>query len=316
LEPPPKLAAVPVEVTFALVGDPRPVGSTNYSADDLAIPWDERRKVTLVVDEGESLGAALARAGEQFGLTVAWDQPLAESFAWVGFYRPEHERGEAVRNLSSVTLADSQGRAFWNVYFRDVTFGELLLAAEAGALEGDPRRIYVFTWPGFGNGIIANFDILGNFWDLAWYVMERIGVGYAAYEALRRVRDRLRRGREVTALHQRDWQERGGDPGTLSEFLRHRPSTSAEVARFLGCTEEEAEAALWAFGFAPDEDTGRWKPNATEDAKMLRAVWELIVYGYNDVELERRFREEAEAFAATGRAREIDWMEEPRRDAD
>jgi hypothetical protein len=54
---------------------------------------------------------------------------LADAFAWVGFYRPEHEHGAPVRNLSEVTLADGEGRAVWNNYFKDVT-----QVAESGAV--------------------------------------------------------------------------------------------------------------------------------------------------------------------------------------
>jgi hypothetical protein len=306
-------------VTVALVGDPVPIGSGAALVEDLEVPWNERQKVTLEVEPEETLGEILARAAEEFGLTAAWDlsdEPfpgatLADAFAWVGFYRPEHEHGAPVRNLTSVTLADAEGRAVWNNYFKEATHGELLWAAEAGALEGDPLRVYLFTWPGFGNGLIADLTTLCNLWDLAWYVMERVGIGYAAYEALRRVVGRIRRGREVTGGHKSDWQDRGGDPGTLSEFLSHRPSTTAEVAGLLGCTHEEAEAVLWAFGFAPD-DEGVWRLNANEEARMLRAVWELIVYGYNEVELERRFRELAEEYAQSGRAAEINWEQEAR----
>lgn len=301
-------------VTVALVGDAVPIGSVGYSADDLEIPWSERQKVTLEIEPEETLGEALARAAKEFGLTSAWDleeslTTLADAFAWVGLYRSEHEEGAPIRPLTSVTLADPEGRAVWNNYFKEVTHGQLLWAAEAGALEGDPFRLYLFTWAGFGNGLIADLTTLTNLWDLAWSVMERVGVGYATYEALRRVLDRIRRGRDVTGDHKADWEARRGDPGTLSEFLRHRPSTTLEVAGLLGCTEDEADALLWAFGFAPDE-TGIWRLEANEEAKMLRVIWELIVYRYNEVELERLFRELAEEYAQSGHAPEIDWERE------
>jgi hypothetical protein len=315
LDSPPRVSST---VTVALVGDPVPIGSTGFSpADDLEMPWSERQTVSLEVEPEETLGAILARAAEQFGLTSAWPlddslwpgATLADAFAWVGLYRPEHDHGTPVRPLTSVTLADREGRAVWNNYFKEVTHGQMLWAAEAGALEGDPNRLYLFTWAGFGNGLIADLTTLTNLWDLAWYVLEKVGIGYAAYEAVQRVRDRIRRGREVTGEHKADWQERRGDPGTLSAFLEHRPSTTAEVAGLLGCAEEEADAVLWAFGFAPDED-GVWRMGGDEDAKFLRAVWELIVFGYREVELERRIAALAEEYARTGRAPEIDWNRE------
>lgn len=304
-------------VTVALVGKPVPIGSGDYSLEDLDVPWAKRQKVTVEAEADTTLGEILARAAEQFGLTSAWDHQeshwpgatLADAFAWVALYRREHDEGIPVRPLTSVTLADTEGRAVWNNYFKQVTFEELLWASEVGALEGDPRRIYLITWPGFGNGVIADLTTLTNLWDLAWYVLEKVGAGAAAYEVVRRVTNRIRRGREVTGTHKEDWQARGGDPGTLSEFLSHRPSTASEVAGFLGCTEEEAGAVLWAFGFAPDE-TGVWRLATDEDANFLRAIWELIVYGYREVELERRITELAEEYARSGRAPVIDWEQE------
>jgi hypothetical protein len=122
---------------------------------------------------------------------------------------------------------------------------------------------------------------------------------------------KLRRGRNVTEERKGDWQRRGGNPGTLSEFLHHRPSTTNEVSGLLGCSDDEVEAVLWAFGFAPD-DEGLWRVAGDDDAKMLRAIWELIEYGYNRVELERRFRELGEAYAETAEGPIIDWDEELR----
>lgn len=278
-----------------------------YAEEELTVPWEERIQTTVEVEEDETLGDVLALAAQEFGLVSAWDGPLAESFAWVGLYLPDHDHGVPVRQLSAVTLADKQGRAVWNVYFKEVTYAQLLWSAEAGALEGDPLRIYLFTWAGFGNGMVADFTILANLWDLAWYVMERVGVAYGSFEALRQITQRIRRGREVASAHKTEWRDRGGDPATLSQYLRHRPSTTSEVARFLDCSDEETEALLWAFGFAPEAETGLWKLEENDEAKMLQGTWELIVYGYGDIELEQKFRERAEMFAQTGTAPEIDW---------
>src|SRR5690348_3842857 len=100
-----------IPVTVALVGPSRPVGSVGYVEEELAIPWAERQKVTLDVNPEETIGEVLGRAGEAFGLTVAWDEPLAESFAWVALFRPEHEEGAPIRQTATVTLADNEGRA-------------------------------------------------------------------------------------------------------------------------------------------------------------------------------------------------------------
>jgi hypothetical protein len=302
---------VPIPITVAVVGDP---------SDPLAPPWEdfferewkrpyrERPTLDLVVQEDETLGEVMNRAAAELGVDVpdGWAGPVA----FIAFYKPEDEQEGLHSWTSTITLVDDSGRAVWNNYWKDVQYRALLRAADAGALDGDPRRPYLILHAEIGNGLLADWHTLVNLWDLAWYAIERVGIAYAAYEAAVRaaqgLRNRIHRGREVVRQHHSEWQERGGDPSALAAFLAQRPMTTDEVARFLGCTNAEGEAVLWAFGLAPDE-SGRWRPRATDEAKMLAQVFELIVQGYSHFELEREFRQTVEHFVKTGEVRPIDW---------
>jgi hypothetical protein len=132
------------------------------------------------------------------------------------------------------------------------------------------------------------------------------GAYAAAHPIFVRLRDRIRRGRESAHDHAADWQARGGDPAALAAFLAQRASSTQELSGLLGCSDAQAEAILWSFGFGQGED-GRWRAEADDDAKLLRATWELIVYGFSQTELEPRLRRVFELYADTGRPPRVEW---------
>jgi hypothetical protein len=167
-------------------------------------------------------------------------------------------------------------------YWKDVRYGDLLRAADAGVLEGDPLRPYLILHAEIGNGLLADWGTVLNLWDLAWHVFDRIdtlmGVGAAALgarELIRRLKDRLSRGRSVVSKHYVDWRERQGDPATLAAFLSRTPRTTAQVAGLLGCAEPEAEAVLWAFGLSRDEAPGLDDPPAPSLDRVPGEIGEL-----------------------------------------
>jgi hypothetical protein len=268
---------MPIPITVAIVGDPSdPLTPSwdDFFEEEWKRPYGDRLKLKLVVEEDETLGAVMDRAAAELGVEVPedWGGPVA----FIAFYKPEDDREGLHGWATAITLVDAAGRAVWNNYWKEVQYAELLRAGEAGALDGDPLRPYLILHAEIGNGLLADWNTLLNLWDLAWYAIERVGVAYAAYKAAvevaQRLRDRISRGREVVSQNHRQWQERGGDPSTLATFLAQRPVATDEIARFLGCTNPEGEAVLWAFGFAPD-GSGRWIPRATDEAKMLERTF-------------------------------------------
>jgi hypothetical protein len=173
-----------------------------------------------------------------------------------------------------VTTVDEEGCAIWGRYWKAVPYSDLISAAEAGALDGDPFRPYLVIQPEVGNGLGVDWPTVINLWDLAYYVLDRAAVFIAgrigAKMVIDRLRARTRGGRDVTSHRYREWRARGANPYSLRTFLAEQPRTSADVARLLGCSREEADAVLLALGFSQAEGSDEWIPAADEEARVSR----------------------------------------------
>jgi hypothetical protein len=119
---------------------------------------------------------------------------------------------------------------------------------------------------------------------------------------------------DVIDAHAEDWASRNGEPYDFEEFLDDRPWHPADVAPLLGCSEVEAKAVLWAFGFAPAEGE-LWRKNATSEAQLASQLTRLGVMGYTHLASEEQLRdivrEEMKHYADTGEARPFDWQRLP-----
>lgn len=298
-----------LEVIVALMGDPRPPeGTIPFSEADLRMPYAERRKVALTVRPDELLGEVLERAGSE------WN--AEQSPGYVAFYTPDDEAGFATALSPWVTLVDADGQASWQHEFRDVPYARLIEASDAGVLGGDPLRPYFVTQPEIGNGVLPDWSTIKVVWDALYYVLEHIdtigGAIVAGVAAKRGVIDRLRRRSksawEVIERRSGGWGERNGDPQALDWWLDDRAWLPSELADPLGCSVAEAEALLWAFGFA-ESDSGLWRRDLTEESRFLH---ETNVLGWLSIEapeeaLREVVAEEVRAFLESGEARRIEW---------
>lgn len=182
---------------------------------------------------------------------------------------------------TQLTLVDDKGLAIWGVYFKseDVRVTDLIRAGNAGALDGDPRRPYLILQVEVRNGVLRDWQTLLDAWEVLEHVLAGIVVTGGAIEVARRVIDRLksrtRESQEVLAGHYQGWSDRGARPDNFVEFLTSRSWSTPELAGLLGCPENDAEAVLWAFGFAHGQD-GRWHLAATEEAKLLKDNYEAM----------------------------------------
>jgi hypothetical protein len=153
---------MPLTVTVALVGDPANPLAPPYEEffeREWARPYADRERIELEVDESETLGEVMTRATQAWNVEVPED--WAGPVAFIGFYVPEDEQSFHGWQ-SSITLVDDRGRAIWNNYWKDVRYGDLLRAADAGVLEGDPLRPYLILHAEIGNGLIADWGTVLN----------------------------------------------------------------------------------------------------------------------------------------------------------
>jgi hypothetical protein len=301
----------PLRVTVALVGDEQMSGDL-MPESARAVPYAKRRKVELDVGPEDFLGDVLRRAAEQFGATYYG--------AFVAFYRPEDETGLKHGYSHVVPLLDDEGRVTWRHMFPDVPYHRLIRAYEAGALDGDPRRPYLLQQPGIGDGVVADWPTLKAVWDAAHFVLENLanigGAAAVGIAAKRVVIDRLRnRSKAVTEMIEQrsgEWAARGGDPADLYEWLDDRPWSSADLADMLGCTEGEAGAILWAFGFTTAQ-SGLWRRNQSEEGKFFNEtnMIGMTATGVREDDLRRVMATEIKAFLASGQARPDSWQRVP-----
>lgn len=94
---------------------------------------------------------------------------------------------------------------------------------------------------------------------------------FALGDILMHVAQRVHPAEEAVAAHADNWRSRGGDPWDLFALLSARSWTSGAVAELLGCSESEAEALLWGWGFIFDEMAGTWDWDDDKDAEIIRS---------------------------------------------
>jgi hypothetical protein len=278
-------------LTVAVLGDPEHAFE-NYSLampqENLDRPFDERLKLAVEAEDHETLIAVLGRAARQLGITeMPWGDPVEKGIAFCGFYKDEDRDGWDRKLDTEVTLVGDEGHAQWGVQFKSdqVTIEQLLGAGEQGALNGDPLRPYLILSPSVGNGFFLPWVVLGGGLKLLWDVMQTISTvedtlsfGQRTIEA---ARGRLGRGREVVEEHYTDWSQRGGTPVGFMAFLGQRPWATPDLAQLLGCTEQEAEAVLWAFGYTKAE-SGLWRPGGDSEAELLRTAVGDLPYSFTN----------------------------------
>jgi hypothetical protein len=277
-------------LTVAVLGDPEHAFENYNSAmpeENLARPYDERLKLAIEAEDHETLSAVLGRTSRQLGVTeMPWGDPVEKGIAFCGFYKDEDRDGWDRKLETELTLVDAQGHAQWGVQFKSdqVTIEQLVRAGEHGALNGDPLRPYLILSPSVGNGFFLPWVVLGGGLKLLWDFMQTISTIEDTVSFTDRVieaaRDRLGRGHEVVEEHFTDWSERGGTPVEFMRFLGQRPWATPDLAHLLGCTEQEAEAVLWAFGYTKAE-SGLWRSGGDAEAELLKTAVGDLPYSFS-----------------------------------
>lgn len=317
--------------------------------------WMELPKTRLQATPETTLRDVLEQASAQLGITV--NSQLRKSIA-----RSRKERGEApreegvvdrlafaefrcleddevmdshgtrrrmsrLRSTSVVVVRDEQGQAVWRRPPFDATMAELLDAAEAGLIEGDPLQPYlVLVVPQGDFGLFAEWQRFSETLKLFWEVsaaMAQVGGALAFLDMVRRVlKRRSEKTTEVVEGNAQAWSERGASPDDVIELLRQKPREVSEIASLLGCAKGEAEALLWGLGCAEIEGLWHWRGDAV--ANFIADDLELrpMLENYRGEErlrseFERRLRELGqEGQSASAEVEKREMYEELRRQVD
>jgi hypothetical protein len=273
-----------LKIEIAVIGDleapfePGPIDRRFYKE-----AYARRRRVRLEAEQNETLASVLERAAGLMGLQPPpghWSGPRFDaSHRRVAFYKPgdEHEfqpRAQARLLMGELTLVDEAGRAIFGVHdLRAVRYRDLLRAADAGTLEGDPLRPYLVLDEGWGDAPPADWSTVQQGLEVAWEVLKAVGVlsGAAggAMAAWKWLGQRLGAARESVVANP-EWAQRGYRPDQFAALVLTRDWTTSELAERFGCSKNDAEAILWLIGFSFDEDAGRWSaPRDGTDASTM-----------------------------------------------
>lgn len=145
-------------------------------------PWSELPHVGVRATADDTLRTVMRHACDTLGIDLtemarqaeeAWLRKqggnavvphVAEKLVYAGFWQPDDDdvvaggefpilRRDSRTNLTVVVVTDAKGHAIWRRPALDATMGELLQAAEAGLINGDPLRPYLV--PSIPQGIRA-----------------------------------------------------------------------------------------------------------------------------------------------------------------
>lgn len=297
-------------VTVAEAGDPNvPPSHRISSIPDLDRPWAGQLKVTLDVEDDELLGDLLRRAGRELDRMGPFG---GEPDAWEPVYFVIYREGQRQQLWHELALVDGQGHLRWTYKWGDEPYSELLRAIEAGAITGDPTRLYFTRMGGMGDGIVADFPMLLENLALLWEVVEHTTTAYGAYEGARKLLKMAGIGRKATDVageKAQQWEANGGMPYKLSAlFLRADGWDSAELGRLLDVTDADAEALLTTFGCAQGSDN-RWRPRADELSKLMAGNAEYVLQTpHTDRAAVREVLEQRiDVFLKTSKAPALDW---------
>jgi hypothetical protein len=286
--------------------------------------YRERPSVVLRVDESESIGRIIDRAGSHFGVSspepgsgVQEYDTLSDLLGYTAFYRRGEDSG-LPSYVSSLTLVGPDGEARFNVPWTEVRYGDLVRASQSGLVDGDVTNLYLFLPTAFGD--FGGFDwpeviaALG----VVWQVIDHAATAFDFASGIhwsKGLLDRLRRRSEhrVEALvtYAPSWRERGAAPADLDRLLSLRAWKADEVSALLGCPLDQAEAILWALGASYNHADGRWYMERTPEDKMLHGDFLIAIWGHRGgedrKELGESVTERVKKYLETGQAPKLPW---------
>ena len=295
-------------VTVAVAGDPADPQRGLIHPDDFDLPYEQRPKVELQVEDDETLAGVLRRAADHFNVPPPdWDdeRDVLNIVTRIDFYNSDR----ALMLRDELVLLDEEGHARWTWHWKDEPYSEIIRAGEAGNLGGDPRRPYLMLQPGIGNGVLPDFPTLLELWDLLWNdVGEELLKGAALAELARRAIRRARRASEPIESNYAKWAANGGRPDNVRKLLNAHAWDTERLGEVLGCSPEQAEAFLLGFGHVRGSD-GLWRPGDDPESRFIWVTAHLIVQAPATQRkflmqlMEDRLRE----LSDTGQVPDFDW---------
>lgn len=247
-----------------------------FEQSDWNLPWEQRARVNLEVDETVAVGEILDRAAAELGIYVsdAYYQPpslrVADNVSGVAFFRDSEDEGRNGDGAMTCTVLDDDGTVRWNQPILKLPIGRLIDASEHRLLDGNPRKIYLIPHPP-GGGAFGEIDwayVLAGL-SFVWNFLATFDGAVGGIERLRRIFNSA--VRSIGRLKDR-WISHHGDLGDVYELVEGRPAWQEdELAGLLGCSRSDLSDLLPAFGLVPGGD-GMWQRDNSAIAARSRAI--------------------------------------------
>lgn len=229
------------------------------------VRYADRLKAEVLVAPETLLEDVMNNAAESFGIG-SLDQSISvgTQMAHVGFFQDGEENGLPADYCkawpTTLRITRSDGTPSWSCPWQQVRMDELEAASAAGLFEGDPHRLYLR--PVIPQGDLASLAdslwTVWNYWDEALTI-------YGTYEIAKRIRARIKAGREAFEGDYAGMHEALARPQDVLPFLLSEARTTRQVAARVGMNEEWTAGMLQGMGFvcAPD---GRWQWQKSDKA--------------------------------------------------
>lgn len=278
------VTVAPLLPAHGLLNLDQPIGNQTE-----ALRWDERIHVQLEVEDDETLWFVLQRAKPSFdlasssiygGAVPADPLPYGISFFKADDDPPKPRGSYFPQDLITV---DQQGRAHWNRGLKDIPYGDLRRAAEAGLLDGDPLRPYfVLNYPQGGGFILGAWHVLKVVWEVLEGLIATYEVGKLTVEQSSHIRNALE-GRSVANEFAEQWSDYGGGPREVRRLIERMPWTPADFRIAVGLeTDDQAIVILELFGCVRNEDGAYWIKEDEETEILRIAEWAATDYRFRD----------------------------------
>jgi hypothetical protein len=260
--------------------------------------------VDLDVSLDETLGDVLDRAADALGVTPAGPylgRRPSDIVCAVAFPVADGEPAYYL-DFSKLPLVDESGRVFWT-RFSQAPYEPLVRSAAAGIFRGDALQPFFMPQVAAGGAGPVEWAALYHALQAIWHIAGDFGPLVNAYGVVSLIRDLakvVKPARAAISRHESAWHERGAGPPELLDLIRSRPWDQTELARLLGCPEEDVGPILWVAGMTFDAQTGQWAPFANDSAKVRLLAVNCAMYTSGEPGAERELRAALACYSETG----------------
>lgn len=264
------------EIEIAVFADWLPEWEPPIGGQGHDLPYADRLKLKLLVEDEESLQSVYRRAVDAFQPRVtpafaAYVTDPMRTVSWTWFYEPSDDqnlRGKRYEMAPALAGVGTDGLVRWGRSQAEIPYGDLVRSGRDGLLRGDPLRPYlVLLSPqgGGGSDLQAAWDAV----QVCWTVLAGLGTTAATARLLAKVARRVR-GASTLKDHQDALVERGAGPRQIAGLVEARPWQLADLRIRMGLdSDEEARSVLELYGCKQAEEGWRFT-DADDEVRFMR----------------------------------------------